>query len=130
MIAGATGGIGTDASMLTDVRIEFNTIVDNQVAGVDCKNAFAIPNNIIGSNGTLLANNVIACDSSGSLVTDNLAPLAFTNPTTAPYDYHIGPSSTAKDNTSVPSTLAGDIDGDLRPQDAARDFGADEYKAP
>ncbi len=127
----AFGGLDLDNDPATSIKVEFNTIVDNQLSGLKCKSAFAAPNNIIGGNGTLLASNVsTTCDASGSIVTDDLAPLEFTNRTTEPYDYHIGATSTAKDNTSVPSTVLDDIDRDLRPQDAAKDYGADEYKAP
>ena len=42
-------------------------------------------------------------------------------------DYHILDPSPAIDNASATYAPADDIDGDIRPQGAADDMGADEY---
>ncbi|HTR54236.1 MAG TPA: right-handed parallel beta-helix repeat-containing protein [Kofleriaceae bacterium] len=47
--------------------------------------------------------------------------------TASPPNYHITSGSPAKDMADRNSTLANDIDGDMRPFDSIRDVGADEY---
>ena len=42
-------------------------------------------------------------------------------------DYHLMPGSPAIDQVPM-SGMANDIDGEIRPQGPAKDFGADEYK--
>lgn len=125
-----TGGISTDAdaNAIEQTRIEFNTIVDNGVIGIDCKNGFVVPNNIIAANGLLGAANLTGCTAGNSAQGIELSTFAFTN--SAMGDYHIGPTSAAKDAAMMTLGIEIDYDGELRPQDMGPDLGADEYKAP
>jgi Cys-rich repeat protein len=124
------GGISVGADMVRPEQVEFNTVVANDPTGVTCAKAIALVNNVIAGNGLLgAANNSGMCVVSESLVTENIAPLAFKS-TAAPFDYHINETSIAKDNAPVPSPVSDDYDGDIRPQDVAKDYGADEYRAP
>lgn len=131
----AHGGVHIGSSVIGMNRFEFNTVAHNtaknQVAlagGVTCPisvSPLPSPNNLIVAN---TPSNTYYCDFAGSSVTDDPAPLAFVNATTAPYDYHIGMASTARDATTTPSTVDDDFDGQFRPLGDAKDFGADEYK--
>lgn len=131
------GAVVLESDIRPDQRFEFNTIADNTspaatTAGIACTRALVVPNNLIARNSTLavVSANTSGCDVAGSLVTDNIAPLAFTRPDAEPYDYHIGADSTAKDNADPASIVGDDFDGELRPQGDGKDFGADEYRAP
>ena len=120
--------LGTDMAS----RFEHNTVADNRAkyaatvsAGISCTatNFMELRNNIIAGNTTTTGvnNNAFGgCDITGSLVTDDTIPLAFTA------DYHLGPTSSAIDK--VDSTIADDVDGQFRPQGTRKDYGADEYK--
>jgi hypothetical protein len=122
----AGGGISTDAAAAT-TRVEFNTIANNETVGIDCKNAFEAPNNIIAANGLLGEVNLIGCTGGNSAVTTlDTTPYAFVN--SAMGDYHIGPTSTAKDAATMALGIDVDYDGELRPQFSGPDLGADEYK--
>lgn len=120
------------AEVRPELTFEFNTVIDNQsglstAAAVTCAKAIPIPNNIIARNAPLGAPSSV-CDVSGSLVTDDVASLAFVNDANA--DYHISSTSAAKDTALVGSSVDDDIDGQFRPQGTAKDYGADEYRAP
>jgi hypothetical protein len=113
-----------------ETRFEFNTLVDNQpalstVAALTCARATVTPNNIVARNG-VLAGDVSGCDASGSLVTDDVAGLAFVDD--ANMNYHLTDTSIAKDMAPDGSSLGDDVDGEFRPQGPAKDYGADEYR--
>ncbi len=113
-----------------ETRFEFNTLIDNQAAlstisALTCAKATVTPNNIIARNGGLAAD-VSNCDASGSLVTDDVAGLAFVDE--ANMNYHLTDTSIAKDMAPDGSSVGDDVDGELRPQGPAKDYGADEYR--
>ena len=51
--------------------------------------------------------------------------LNFAEPNTIPYDYHLRTGNIAIDMAAT-STVMFDVDGEARPNGAARDIGADE----
>ena len=123
-------------------RFEFNTIVQNQTTsgitpGVLCLavgTMLTLTNAIVYDNGTGLQVEGPNCEWSYSDIgpmavagTGNLnsAP-QFVNPAQA--DFHLQSGSPAKDAADLEASLAIDIDGDPRPQGAARDMGADEIR--
>lgn len=120
-------------SVTTGNKVEFNSIVDNALAGsfgagFDCNlmTPTTFPNNIIARNRTATIGT--NCTYPGSIIVDaDLAPLKFKQPDTAPYDYHLTAGSIAIDMATV-STMDHDFDGDTRPMGAGRDVGADEAR--
>lgn len=115
-------------SVRPETRFEFNTVIDNPVdlaAALKCTKATVTPNNIIARNGTI-ATAVDTCVATDSLVTDDVAGLAFVDD--ANMNYHITDASIAKDMAPDGSSLDDDVDGELRPQGAAKDYGADEFR--
>jgi hypothetical protein len=97
------------ASVLVPLVFSNNIVYDNtapQVAGANC--AFTYSD--IGPAGPLDAGNI------------DLAPM-FVNP---PADYHLGPTSPAREAAEPAAMLDVDFDGDPRPQGNRRDMGADE----
>jgi hypothetical protein len=119
---------------------EFNTIVDNQIGnsgvlagGVFCDTAgFVAGNNIIARNFVNNDANLVNSNTSGlctyptSAISPSVSGLNFVSPDNAPHNYRIMRGSIAIDQATTPSTLSVDVDGDPRPQGAARDQGADE----
>lgn len=103
--------------------IEFNTFVDNDV-GVFCSGMH--PNNIIARNRKNGCDFNCTCPDSIFAGSD-LSELKFRAPDASPPDYHLTAGSIAIDAAAA-STLDHDVDGDARPQGAARDVGADEYR--
>ena len=69
-----------------------------------------------------------ALDEVAIVIADEPSPYAFSNTTVAPFDYHIGGTSSARDASTVPSTVDEDFDGQFRPLGPAKDVGADEFK--
>jgi hypothetical protein len=120
----------------------FNTVVDNSIqnssalaGGVFCDTAgFAAVNNIIMRNFVNNEANRNNSNTSGLCThpTSLIAPAAtaakFVSPDDNPYNYHLTAGSSAIDAATTSSTIAVDADGDLRPQGAQKDIGADEYK--
>jgi hypothetical protein len=126
------GGIEFLGTVDAGSRLEFNTIVDNVAAatgtgGLICKDPqFVAPNNIVARNTP--GQTTGPCTFPTSLVQADVTGLAFKSPDTAPLDYHLTAGSTAIDQATTASTVAYDVDFDLRPQGAQSDIGADEFK--
>ena len=136
------GGAQFLAPTASSNRFEFNTVADNQVkiggmtlggAGVFCAatNTLDASNNLVTHNlpsTTVAMPDTLGCNFGNSKVAADPTPFAFVN--AAMFDYHLQAGSTAIDTAPGDPTVATDIDGDLRPQGAAADFGADEHKLP
>ena len=134
-----TGGVYLVGSGAMSV-FAFNTVVDNEIqniggsaGGVFCNiPGFVASNNIVVrnfvGNDPLRADSNTSgqCDHSTSSISSNVIGAYFVSPDSPPYNYHLRRGSTAIDQATTPSTLAVDIDGDVRPQGSARDQGADE----
>ena len=129
------GGVHIGTTVSGANRFEFNTVAHNTSkggiglsGGVTCPvsvTRLPAPNNLIVANSP---DNTYYCEFDSSLVADDPTPMAFVNATAAPYDYHIGATSTARDNVTAASTVDEDFDGQFRPLGPAKDFGADEFK--
>jgi hypothetical protein len=119
-------------------RFEFNTVAHNAIAdgllragGVNCAvvvgDSLTIPNNLLIGNTGGSGNVAGSCTPTGSANEADDTPYAFKS-IVAPYDYHLMMTSIAIDASTIPSVIADDIDGELRPQGPNRDLGADEYR--
>lgn len=134
---GPDGGVVLSALVPTN-RFEFNTVADNtsdtatRGAGITCPvsltDSYTVPNSLLiantGGGGPVFG----SCTTTGSAMDGDDTPYAFKSAMTAPYDYHLTMTSIAIDASTIPTVVADDIDGELRPQGANRDLGADEYK--
>ena len=140
----AVGGASLASAAGSVNRFEFNTVADNLVknggflsGGVACDIAgFAASNNIIAHNfinndaTQANANTNGLCVYPTSTVAASLTGLNFASPSNIPYDYHLLPGSSAIDAATTPSMIHVDGDGNVRPQGAANDQGADEVVQP
>jgi hypothetical protein len=111
----------------------FNTVANNTsslgATGVTCATDVTLESSIFtgAGNASLLSP---ACTATYSLFStpppagagNVMGDPAFVGPE----DFHIGPTSAARDAADPAATLARDIDGDVRPQGLSRDIGADE----
>ena len=117
----------------SEARIIANTVYDNARYGIlsDAPNS-TIRNNIVVQNGGQIDDR-----SSGSTVSDNLCSSGgpgcsvvgdpmFVDPGGG--DFHLADGSPAIDAGSSQDAPATDFEGDPRPQGAAVDIGADEYR--
>ena len=137
--AGTFGGLNLGIAVAGSNRFEFNTIVDNRAAinsgGVVCNvGTFMGPNNIIARNSLAGSTTAASAQTSGactyptSTIANVTTGLAFSSADAQPYNYHLTSGSTAIDHGTTATTTTIDFDGDARPQGAADDQGADEYK--
>ncbi len=136
------GGVVLAAMQGAASRFAFNTVVDNSIqqttissAGVVCDIAnFMAPNNILARNyvngnaSASNANHLGGCMYPSSVDQGSVTGLNFVAPDTGPYDYHLNTGSIAIDQATTAMAVDVDVDGDHRPQGAAKDQGADEYK--
>ena len=127
-------------------RLEFSTITANVGpgtvnTGISCGTVLTpltFANNIIygnivssggkqigGSANCIVAHSDVGPDAATGTGVINVDPL-FVGAATG--NFHLMPTSPAKDVADPASTLDTDIDGDARPQGPARDMGADEVK--
>jgi hypothetical protein len=139
---GTYGGVNLAVATAGSNVFEFNTVVDNRAStgatrggGVICDIAgFAAPNNVIarnavGANTTVSnAQTLGVCTYPTSKVQNDHTGLAFVSAEAAPFDYRLLVGSVAIDQATTTSSIVVDHDGDLRPQGAQKDCGADEYK--
>ncbi len=140
--ASAFGGVSLSFATAGANEFSFNTIADNRsqtgatrAGGVICDVAtFNADNNVIvrnqngASTTALTAQTLGACVYRTTRIQNDATGILFKSAELAPFDYHVLVGSTAIDAATTTSTVAVDIDGDARPQGAAKDQGADEYK--
>jgi hypothetical protein len=134
------GGLSLSFAMPGSNRLAFNTIVDNKAsngsAGIFCSaTGFAASNNIVARNALAGSTTAPGAQTSGmcmhltSKIQPDVTDLAFVDPDApAPFIYKLTAASSAIDQATTPVPIDIDNDGDVRPQGAAKDVGADEYK--
>jgi hypothetical protein len=126
-------------------RLDFNTITANSGnasvnSGINCStvvvpvvfNSNIIFGNTVTGGGKQLGGSAM-CSAAYSDVGDTVAGTGNINvdpmfANAAQNNFHLMPTSPAKDVADPAATLAEDVDGDARPQGARRDMGADEIK--
>jgi hypothetical protein len=143
--AAAFGGVRFDQTNTGTRRFEFNTVtnnngVDGAALGVVCtlvSQPVTFSNNIVYANqvgGTRTQVGGAMCSWSYSDVGPNTiagtgninADPLFANPTQG--DFHLMPTSPARDAANPAATINVDFDGDARPQATRSDMGADEIR--
>ena len=147
-LASTVGGVAI-TSNTAGSKFERNTVAFNQSSGSTFRGGASCNALLVGAGGNLLYRNSEP-DGSGGLKNDattqanltggcsfgnsfsaatDAANLGFKSPLVAPFDFHLTAASptTVRDAGGVCSGT--DIDGEPRPQGAACDLGADEYKA-
>jgi hypothetical protein len=111
------------AGKLTSFR--YNTVVDNEVAGLSCAGPYAVQSLLASGNGGGTTD-VVMCAPDGSSRVGGDPKFD----TTAGRAYHLTAASPCLDTGDPKSSPAQDIDGDDRPQPLGgkSDCGADELK--
>jgi hypothetical protein len=114
--------------------VEFSTIADSGTdsgtgpRAVNCSQNVTIRSSIIWAPGTTARVPVAGCNLASTIAGPTAVPGASNgNPQfvdSANHDYHLGPSSPARD--AVDAGPARDFEGDPRPNGARYDIGADE----
>jgi hypothetical protein len=140
------GGVLITSTSPGTRRFEFNTVASNSckvTSGVFCGPnvpAVTFSNNIVfGNQGTGVVTQIagVGCAWTFSDIGDTLAPPGngngngnplFVDPNTD--NYHLMSGSAAKDMADINATISIDFDGDMRPQGARSDMGADEFTLP
>jgi hypothetical protein len=144
---GATlGGVKIDNITGGTHRLDFSTISGNLGSsgihlGVTCGTVLTpvtMANNIIYGNlvsgGAMQVGGSVNCTTTYSDIgPDTAAGIGNINAdpmfvSAGSGDFHLTTNSPAKDGADPAATLDSDLDGDARPQGAARDMGADEFK--
>lgn len=132
------GGVQITPGATTKV-FSFNTVAQNdsvtpETRGINCAGPMTVTSTIVSGNAAF------GCTFETSMFDDSVAVSGtnkngnpqFKNTTGTMYfadDYfRIASNSNAIDYISAASNVMTDIDGDARPQNGARDIGADEYK--
>lgn len=127
-------------------RVDFNTIAANGGtatvnSGINCGTVGAplvFSNNIIYGNAVSGGGKQVGGSANCATSYSDVGPDATTGTgninqdpafiNSAQGDFHLMNNSPAKNAADGAATLANDVDGDARPQGAARDIGADEIK--
>lgn len=139
------GGVHFDGTNTGTRRFEFNTVTENIgmagfTVGVVCTlvgqpvtfSSNVVYDNQVGGGRTQVSGtncswtySDIGPDTVAGTGNINVPPI-FADPMRS--DFHLQLASPARDAADPASSLSVDIDGDLRPQGAARDMGADEIR--
>ncbi len=140
--SGTYGGVNLSVAGAGSSRLEFNTIIDNRAAAITTRSGgvicditgFAAANNIIarnslsGSTAGSNAQTIGICTYPTSKTQADLTGLELAHPDMAPFSYKLRAGSSAVDQATTASSVDVDADGDLRPQGAQKDIGADELE--
>ncbi len=139
------------STSVTGNLFELNTVAKNLVtgstipAGVRCASLTApvkLSSNIVYANSQLFGNGInglqVTADANCTWIHSNIGPMGVSGTTNLSADpmfvnfegnnFHLGPSSPARDKADPASAVTIDIDGDVRPQGPAPDIGADEIR--